>query len=200
MKILARAPVRHRRRRPATAPRGFTLLEVLVAIVVLSFGVLGVVGLQAAALSANKEARYQSTAVALGRELADMMRGNKDVAIRTTAATNPYLGDYPPTATLTTTDDCFTAACTSQEAVARFNTREWLARVRAALPGVRAEICFDDAAYGSSGLPTWDCVAGGGVVVLKMGWTRQGYDRSASGPELAVAPVVVLPLIAGSVE
>ena len=52
--------------RPAGA-RGFTLLEVLVAIVVLSFGVLGAVGLQAAALQANREARNQSTAVALGR-------------------------------------------------------------------------------------------------------------------------------------
>ena len=56
---------------------GFTLLEVLVAIVVLSFGVLGMVGLQTAALNAHREARLQSVGVRLASELAELMRGNK---------------------------------------------------------------------------------------------------------------------------
>ena len=73
--------------RRATA--GFTLIEVLVAIVVLSFGLLGMVGLQAASLQANRDARLQSTAVVLARELAEMMRGNKDQALLGT--NNPYL-------------------------------------------------------------------------------------------------------------
>lgn len=68
---------------------GFSLIEVLVAIVLLSFGLLGMVGLQAAALQNNREARLQSAAVDLARELAEMMRGNKDVAALTSA--NPYL-------------------------------------------------------------------------------------------------------------
>ncbi|GAC1355126.1 MAG: hypothetical protein NVSMB34_08010 [Variovorax sp.] len=64
----------------------------LVAIVVLSFGLLGMVGLQAAAMQNNRDARLQSTAVNLARELAEMMRGNKNVALLATA--NPYLGDF----------------------------------------------------------------------------------------------------------
>jgi type IV pilus assembly protein PilV len=197
--ILPATPLWRTSLRPSTAPRGFTLLEVLVAIVVLSFGVLGVVGLQAAALQANKDARYQSSAVAMGRELADLMRGNKDLAVATSPASNPYLGDFPAGSTLTTSDNCFTAACSSQQAVANHNMREWLARVQAALPGVRVRTCFDATPY-SSGAPQWGCTDTGGVAVVKMGWTRQSYDRSASQPLRATAPVVVLPLIAGSVE
>ena len=38
--------------------RGFSLLEVLISIVVLSFGVLGAAGLQATSLQANREATH----------------------------------------------------------------------------------------------------------------------------------------------
>jgi len=189
--------------RPAS--RGFTLLEVLVAIVVLSFGVLGVVGLQAAALQANKEARNQSAAVALGRELGDMMRGNKDIALQTTASQNPYLVSNFTGTLPSTSANCFTGACATQLGVAEFNMREWLARVAAVLPGARVVVCFDDSPYASAdGRPEWACSStANDAAVVKIGWSRQGFDTSATGPERAqdgARPSVVLPLIAGSTQ
>ena len=186
------------------AQQGFTLVEILVAIVVLSFGVLGVVGMQAAALQSNRAARNQSTAVALGRELADIMRGNKDVALATSTSSNPYLvANY--TGTLPTTSaDCFTAACTSTLAVAQYDMNQWLARVSAALPQARVVVCFDDTPYASStGLPQWGCTSSANqTLVVKIGWTQKSLDTSASAPEkasdTASRPAVVLPLIAGS--
>ena len=68
---------------------GFTLVEVLVAIVILAFGMLGTVGMQAFAIQANRDARLQAQAVVFARELAEMMRGNKEIAVKTTAAANP---------------------------------------------------------------------------------------------------------------
>jgi type IV pilus assembly protein PilV len=181
---------------------GFTLLEVLVAIVVLSFGVLGAVGLQAAALQANKEARYQSAAVALGRELGDLMRGNKDIAIIAPPTTgNPYLIDY--SGTLPTANPSCTP-CVSPTEVAQFNMRDWLARVSDVLPGARVVVCFDASPYtgGTDGRPEWDCTNDGGLAVVKIGWTRQSTDNSSTEPERATGagsrPVVILPLIAGS--
>ncbi len=47
--------------------QGFSLMEVLVSIVVLSFGLLGMVGMQAAALQSNREARLQSSGRTVSR-------------------------------------------------------------------------------------------------------------------------------------
>ena len=52
--------------------RGFSLLEVLVAIFVLSFGMLGMVGMQSFSLQANRQARLASTAAGLAREMAEI--------------------------------------------------------------------------------------------------------------------------------
>jgi type IV pilus assembly protein PilV len=190
-------------RRARRRESGFTLLEVLVAIIVLSFGVLGVVGLQAASLQANKEARNQSAAVRLGRELGDMMRGNKDVAILASTTANPYLvSNFTSASALPPApDDCSSAACATTTTVAQFHIRDWLSRVRNELPGARVVICVDSAPYDSAGLPTWACTNTGGMSVVKMGWTRQSTDRAASAAsavDQASVPAVVLPLIPGS--
>lgn len=192
MKIPARPSMRPSIR--SATSRGFTLLEVLVSIVVLSFGVLGVVGLQAAALQANKEARFQSTAVALGRELADMMRANKDLAI-TTGAGNPYLGTF--TSIPTANPGC--DPCVSTTEVAQANMHDWVARVGDVLPGYRITICFDATPYSpDDNLPQWTCSNDGGTAVLKIGWTRvSAASAPGANPENS-RPAIVLPLIAGS--
>lgn len=183
-----------------------TMIESMVAIVVLCFGMLGVVGLQAAALQSNKEARYQASAVRLARELGELMRGNKDIAIETSSTANPYLVEF--TGTLPTANpDCFTAACATTKEVAQFQIREWLSRVDAELPGARVTVCEDDTPYDTtSGLPQWDCNATGGTTVVKIGWTQLTTDRGAvgssgagtGGMSRAVRPGVVLAVLAGS--
>lgn len=184
--------------------QGFTLLEVLVAIVVLSFGVLGVVGLQAASLQANKEAKYQSSAVRLARELADLMRGNKATAIGTGTA-NPYLINWPTTALSGPPPNCTTSAC-SPTGLAQSQMADWVARVNSELPGARIVVCFDDDPFQitGSGLARWGCGAGATykVVVVKIGWSRQSTNRGATGAtaiETATSsnPLVVLPVQSG---
>lgn len=184
-------------RRPVSRAAGFTLLEVLVAIVVLSFGVLGVVGLQAAALKANNETRYQSTAVAMARELADLMRGNKNLAVLTSG--NPYVGNYTAASIASMTNPgC--APCTSPTQVAQAHMRDWVSRVNAVLPGFRARVCVDSDPYDEGGKPRWDCTGSGGIVVVKIGWTRNAVGAASAAAEQGgtAAPLVVLPLIAGS--
>ena len=132
---------------------GFSLIEVLISVVVLSFGLLGMVGLQAAALQGNRDARLQSTAVSLARELAEMMRGNKDVAL---LATNPYTGDFNSNPLAAASPSyCLNVgslptACASSTAIANAQMTEWLARVSSELPSPRVEVCVDSAPYSTN--------------------------------------------------
>lgn len=59
---------------------GFSLIEVLVAIVILSLGMLGMAGLQASSLRNNQAAYYRSQATLLAYDILDRMRANRAVA------------------------------------------------------------------------------------------------------------------------
>jgi type IV pilus assembly protein PilV len=55
---------------------GFTLIEALVALVVLSIGLLGVAGMQIAGLQANQSAASRTQASYLADDIIDRMRAN----------------------------------------------------------------------------------------------------------------------------
>jgi type IV pilus assembly protein PilV len=55
---------------------GFTLIEVLIAMLVLAVGLLGLAGLQATGLKNNQSAYNRSQATQLAYDLADRMRAN----------------------------------------------------------------------------------------------------------------------------
>lgn len=69
---------------------GATLIEVLIAVVVLSIGLLGLAGLQATSVKSNHSAYQRSQATMLAYDLADRMRAN-----RTEALTNAYEVNFP---------------------------------------------------------------------------------------------------------
>lgn len=192
--------------------RGFSLLEVLISIFILSFGLLGMVGMQAAALQANKEARYQSSAVRMGRELGELMRNNKDVGTQTTVAANPYLITWDSTSAVPAaainclTGDCYTDIVNTKLNVAKFDVRDWVTRMNTELSGARVVVCFDQTPFDSSGIPQWACTDSGTVAVIKIGWTRGATARTLTGTSAfekstgtgAFPPSVVLPVTAGS--
>lgn len=57
--------------------KGFTLLEVLVAMLVLSIGLLGLAGLMASGLRNNHSAYYRTQATWLAYDVMDRMRANR---------------------------------------------------------------------------------------------------------------------------
>lgn len=59
---------------------GFSLLEVLIAVLVLSIGLLGMAGLQLNSLKFNQTATTRSQATVLAYDIADRMRANRAVA------------------------------------------------------------------------------------------------------------------------
>lgn len=60
--------------------QGFTLIEVLVAVVVLAIGLLGLAGLQATAVRSNSSAYMRSQATVLAYDITERMRANRQAA------------------------------------------------------------------------------------------------------------------------
>ena len=56
--------------------RGFTLLEVLIALLILSIGLLGLAALQTTSLRSNQMASMRTSATQLAYDISDRMRAN----------------------------------------------------------------------------------------------------------------------------
>lgn len=57
--------------------KGFSLLEVLISIVVLTIGLLGVAALQGSSIRYNHSAQLRAIAIAQGHSMADRIKANK---------------------------------------------------------------------------------------------------------------------------
>jgi type IV pilus assembly protein PilV len=64
-----------------SSERGYTLVEVLVALVIFSVGLLGIAGLQITSLKANHGSATRTQAVYLAYDIIDRMRANPVAAI-----------------------------------------------------------------------------------------------------------------------
>jgi len=81
--------------------KGFSLVEVLVSVVIMSVGILGVAGLQVLSLQQNRSSLFRSEALMLGGDMLDRMRANP---------LQNYAGfdflDPPPSASNCVADSC----------------------------------------------------------------------------------------------
>jgi type IV pilus assembly protein PilV len=105
--------------------RGISIVESLVALVVISVGMLGIAGLYLSSLQASRTAKLRSQAVELVGSLADRIRANRDAA----AAYNTAAYGGAPT-----TQACATARC-APATLAQDDLARWLLDLRAGLPG-----------------------------------------------------------------
>lgn len=102
---------------------GFSIMEVLIALIVLAIGLLGLAALQAQGLRFNQDAYIRSQATSLAYDILDRMRANRDNA-----------ADYvrvPPDPGL---------ACDPSVATVDMDLSCWFDALEAALPGADAII------------------------------------------------------------
>lgn len=104
---------------------GFTLIEVLVSMLILSVGLLGLAGLQVASLRNNQSAYHRSQATQLAYDLADRMRTNV-LGVATYTAIPPSRAKVK--------EPCLTTTGCSQTDMAENDLYEWNSAVSATLP------------------------------------------------------------------
>jgi type IV pilus assembly protein PilV len=106
--------------------KGFSMLEVLIAILVISFGLLGLAGLQALGLKNNQTAYLRSLATQQAYDMADRMRANmKGVAAGSYNSIPAGAGSDP---------GCITSNCSTAQ-MATNDRYEWNSANAALLPG-----------------------------------------------------------------
>lgn len=120
--------------------RGSSLLEVLVAILIMSFGLLGLAGMTASSLQYSKMAQYQTIGTQLAASYGDSVRANvPGFSAGNYDMTTAYTG---ATASITV-PACTTATkCTSAE-LAAIDRAEWTNSLRRHLPAGSAYVTRD---------------------------------------------------------
>ncbi|MCF6436319.1 type IV pilus modification protein PilV [Pseudoalteromonas sp. MMG022] len=105
--------------------KGFTLLEVLIAFMVLSFGLLGAVALQAKAKQASFDAMQRAAALALAKDIVQRLRVNDTQALST-----HYKVVFSSSSTLNPVNRCFSQQCDSTS-IAAMDIEHWRQAIRA---------------------------------------------------------------------
>lgn len=107
--------------------RGFTLIEVLVALLILSVGLLGLAALQGRGLRDNHSALLRSQAVNQAEDILDRMRANRAAAVN--GAYDIHLGDGAVAPTYT--------------GLVLIDLQEWKTMLATSLPAGDASIAMD---------------------------------------------------------
>ena len=94
--------------------KGFTLIEVLVAMLILSISLLGMAGLQIMSLQSSGSSLSRSQATMLAYDLAERMRRNSDQS-------GFYVNNLDQTIT---SPDCLSTGCSPEE-LAREDIIQW---------------------------------------------------------------------------
>ena len=133
-------------KRAASQQSGFSLLEVLIAVVILSVGLLGLAGMQVNSLKYVTSSLQRTQATSLGYDMLDRIRVNPN-GNYITLFTDPA-SDYNGTTSSNSgsNDDCLdnsnTVSCTAAQ-MANFDLSEWKTAIEALLPSGQGDVRLD---------------------------------------------------------
>ncbi len=190
---------------------GFTVIEILVCLFILSIAVICAAGLLLQSNRMSRHAAQASAAAMLAGELAEHLRMRQDrqpawsgppgssaasvqFAARQVDDSGPPLDlriDDPAMAVTAGDASCFLSDC-SMEEMDRFALQDWQRRLVSILPGARALACRDAAPWdAAANRYQWACTAaatGSAPLLVKLGWQSPMSAPGAPWP-LLVVPV-----------
>ena len=153
---------------------GFSMIELLVAVLVMGIGVLGISGLQLVSMQNNRAALQRAEAVQLAYDILDRIRANPQNGV----VGAPYaiaLGDGPGAST-----NCNDNACTEAQMVT-FDLNVWKCTLGNYNEEGTCDTLRNDGIIPSAdeqpGLPQGDgsiALDGNGVITVTVQWTERG--------------------------
>ncbi len=149
--------------------KGFTLLEVLIATVILAVGLLGISGLQVTGLRSNNSALMRSQATLLAYDMSDRMRSNA-VGVAASNYNQPVV---------TANANCGTTTGCSAVAMAQNDMSVWSTNITNTLPTGAGIVCVDSTPGdgASSTAPACDDVGSGYAIKI---WWQDSRNSAAA--------------------
>lgn len=115
--------------------RGISLIESMVAIVVMALGILGILGVQMRTLTDTSTTVRRAQAIRLIEDLSERMKVSPNALL----TIKSYESGYSKKAGDMTASDCGSATCTPVEQAA-YDLKQWKTTVEQSLPGGQASI------------------------------------------------------------
>ena len=166
--------------------RGFTIIEVAVAMLVLSVGLLGVAGLQATGMQSTYQSQQRSVAMIQARDLADRMRANPSGMLA---------GEYIKTIPLVPpTPDCESAGSSCNAAqLAASDLYKWASMNGELLPSGQGAVACTDLVPATAGF-----IESGSACMITVRWDGDrtgatGLGCSGSSADLTCLQLRVIP-------
>ena len=128
--------------------RGFSLLEVLVTVVILSIGMLGVAAVLVTVHKANASSYLRQQAVQQAYDILDRMRANRSVALQ--GGYDVALNTAPGTSSV----NCTSGGCNPAQ-LAGYDQWQWLTDLANTLPSGTGSVGLGTVTGGTCGSPTY---------------------------------------------
>ena len=138
--------------------RGFSLVEVMVALIIIAVGMLGIAKMQALALSTTESSGVRSLVAIEAASLAASMHANRDywvqgppppsftVGVQSSGSAPAAVVITDPTNILSATSNCATTGTCTAPQVAAYDVQQWGAALGQVVPAALATITCNLAA------------------------------------------------------
>lgn len=155
----------------AAGQRGATLIEVLVAVLLLSFGIVGLAGLQMSGAKFNHSAYLRSQGTALAYDMADRIRANLDAC---TGAACAYSTDRATVFDGTAAQRCGLSmgAQATPAAMAAVEVNQWKHCLQDTLPDAQGAVQMPAAGTTYTDRCNVAHNGGAGVLIVEVAWTE----------------------------
>lgn len=168
---------------------GYLMVEVLVALVIFSVALVGLLSLQLHSYTSTQSAGYRNMATNYANDLFDKMRANKNAANQNLYSSTNAANNSCRSVNFNTTNTA--ANCTALQLV-QDDLQEFRTQVSSTLPQGVAVVCIDSSfAQGTPTAP--NCDGAGNSYAIKIFWkdsrskllgTNSGYSQVVVGGQI----------------
>ncbi len=123
---------------PTQRQKGFSIMEVLIAMIVVAIGLLGTAAMQTVSMESTVNSANRTVALYLANDLIDRIRANR---------AGHDAGNYNDVSTAALDADCLTATGCTVEEMAKHDMQEWLTGLDNNLPSGTGTIARNGDAY-----------------------------------------------------